>query len=288
MAKIKIITDTGADIPQELIKKHNLKVFPFLSIFGEDTYRTGEEFTSEAFFKKLADTGMIPTTAQTPYPEMDETLREYIKEYDTIIIFTLSAKASGQNNSLQMITRDIKEEFPDADIRVIDSETFSIGYGMTAVYASMLAEEGLSADEIVEKSVEYLKSWDVYFIVDSLTYLEKGGRINKASAVIGTLLDIKPVLSIRGGLVEAIDKFRGKKNLLKKLVAKIKENPEFDAEAKQFGVVHSDKEMGEELARLLKEEFEGAEIVMYNMLGPIIGTHTGPGLAGAFFRKKSN
>ena len=271
MSKIKIIADSGADIPNDLVQKYDIEIFSFLSIFGEDTYVSGVELDSKAFFKKLEETGIIPTTAQTPYTEMDEKIRKYADEYDSVIVFTLSSKASGQNNTLQMIKRDILEENPNADIRIVDSMSFTIGIGMGVVYAAELAQSGASADEIVEKATEYINSWDVYFLVDNLKYLEKGGRINKASAIIGGLLDIKPVLSIRNGLVEAVDKFRGKKNLAKKLINKIKENPDFDPSANQFAVVHANEQMGEE---------------MYNELGAIIGTHTGPDMVGVFFKKK--
>ncbi len=286
MSKIKIIADSGADIPNDLVQKYDIEIFSFLSIFGEDTYVSGVELDSKAFFKKLEETGIIPTTAQTPYTEMDEKIRKYADEYDSVIVFTLSSKASGQNNTLQMIKRDILEENPNVDIRIVDSMSFTIGIGMGVVYAAELAQSGASADEIVEKATEYINSWDVYFLVDNLKYLEKGGRINKASAIIGGLLDIKPVLSIRNGLVEAVDKFRGKKNLAKKLINKIKENPDFDPSANQFAVVHANEQMGEEMVSLLKQEFENCEIVMYNELGAIIGTHTGPDMVGVFFKKK--
>lgn len=286
MSKIKIIADSGADIPNDLVQKYDIEIFSFLSIFGEDTYVSGVELDSKAFFKKLEETGIIPTTAQTPYTEMDEKIRKYADEYDSVIVFTLSSKASGQNNTLQMIKHDILEENPNVDIRIVDSMSFTIGIGMGVVYAAELAQSGASADEIVEKATEYINSWDVYFLVDNLKYLEKGGRINKASAIIGGLLDIKPVLSIRNGLVEAVDKFRGKKNLAKKLINKIKENLDFDPLANQFAVVHANEQMGEEMVSLLKQEFENCEIVMYNELGAIIGTHTGPDMVGVFFKKK--
>lgn len=287
MAKIKIIADTGADIPKETAEKYDITVFPFMSIFGEEVYRSGEELSSEAFFEKLESSGIIPTTSQTPYVEMEETLRKCSAEYDSVIVFTLSSKASGQYNTLQMIKRDLLEENPNADIRIIDSMSFTIAIGMTVRYAAILAQNGASADEIEQKSLDYLNGWDMYFLVGTLDYLEKGGRINKASAVLGALLDIKPVLSIRGGLVEVVDKFRGKKNLVKKLIKKMKENPGFDPEAKQFGIVHANSELGEQMKVALKEEYPDCEIVMYNQLGAIIGTHTGPDVIAVFFRRKT-
>lgn len=286
MAKIKIIADTGADIPEEVVKEYDITIFPFISIFGEQTYRSGEELSSNEFFEKLEKSGIIPTTSQTPYVEMEQALRKYSAEYDSVMVFTLSSKASGQYNTLQMIKRDLLEENPNADIRIIDSMSFTIAIGMTVRYSAELARQGLGADEIEKKAAEYLKGWDMYFLVGSLDYLEKGGRINKASAVLGTLLDIKPVLSIRDGLVEVVDKFRGKKNLVKKLIKKMQENPDFDPSANEFGVVHANSELGEQMKAELKNEYPSSEIVMYNQLGAIIGTHTGPDVIAVFFRKK--
>ncbi|MCX7715594.1 MAG: DegV family protein [Clostridia bacterium] len=288
MAKIKIITDSGSDIPKDVAEKYNITVLPYMSVFGEKSYRAGVELSSSEFYRMLDETGIIPTTAQTPYPEIYEEMMDGVKNYDSVIMLTLSSKASGQYSTINMIKKEILEhENPNADIHIIDSKTFSLAIALAAIYASELAQSGMSAAEIAEKTKQYLDKWDVYFVVDNLSYLEKGGRINKASAFVGTLLDIKPVLSIRDGLVEAVDKFRGKKKLAQKLIDKIKENPNFDADKCRFAVVHSANEaLGEEMKASLTNEFQNAEIVLYNELGPIIGTHTGPGMVGVFFEKK--
>lgn len=286
MARIKFIADTGADIPEDIVEKYDLTIFPFMSIFGDKMYKSGVGLSGREFFKKLEEFDGIPTTSQTPYFEMEDALKKYSAEYDAVIVFTLSSKASGQHNSLQAIRRNLLEENPELDIRIIDTMSFTIGIGMAVVYAAELALKGESVDEVERKAKEYIKSWDMYFLVDNLAYLEKGGRINKTSAMIGTLLDIKPVLSIRDGLIESVDKFRGKKKLVKKLVDKVKQNPEFDSENPQFGIVHASDEWGEELKELLNSEFDNPPILMYTHLGAIIGTHTGPGVIAVFFRKK--
>lgn len=286
MSKIKIVADTGADLTEEQVKEYDIGLFRFFNIFDEESYVSGTDMTSDEFFQKMEQTGIVPTTAQAPYADMLDALEKYTSEYDTVIVFTLSSKASGQNNTLHMIKRDIEEENSNADIRIIDSETFSLGIAVGVIRASELVKGGADADTVEKQAREYMKKWDVYFLVDNLKYLEKGGRINKASAVIGGILDIKPILSVRNGLVEAVDKLRGKKRVTEKLIAKIKDNPRFDADAKRFAVVYADKDRGEEAVSALKEEFDGCDIVMYNQLGSVIGTHTGPGLVGIFFETK--
>ncbi len=283
--KIKIMVDTGSDISHETAEKYNISVLPILSVFGTKTYDTWNDISNKEFFRLLKNSDEIPTTSQTPYQTMYDMLLDAARQYDSVIVFTLSSKASGQYSTLNIVKNDIIENaLPDADIRIFDTMSFTVMIAQTAVYASHLAAEGKSADEIIPLCEEYLKSWDIAFVVGDLTYLQKGGRISKTVMAIGTLLDIKPVLTIRNGLIESIDKFRGKKNIPAKLLKKIKSDPAFDESRNEFLVVASDDNLGVELSTLLKEE--NARLTMYGEIGPIIGTHTGEGTVGIFYRIK--
>jgi len=283
--KIKIMVDTGSDISHETAEKYDISVLPILSIFGDKSYDTWNDIDNRQFFEMLKNSDSIPTTAQTPYPIMHDMLLDAAENYDSVIVFTISSKASGQYSTLNMVKNDIIEnDFPDADIHIVDTMSFTSLIAQTAVYASHLAEEGKNADKIVALCNDYIKSWDIIFVVDDLTYLQKGGRISKAVMAIGTLLDIKPVLSIRNGLIESVGKFRGKKKITEKIVDKIKSDPAFDENANEFIVVNSDEQAGIELSRLLKKN--GARITMYGDIGPTIGTHTGKGAVAAFYRIK--
>ena len=142
--------------------------------------------------------------------------------------------------------------------------------------------------ELMIKYVDFMESYDVYVAAQSLTYLEKGGRINKTSAIVGTLLDIKPVLTIKNGLIEAVEKIRGRKKLYKKLVELVREHPDFDDENPEFIVVQSNEEYGEELKELLIEEFGVEDLKYYVELGPVIGTHIGPGTLAVLFKLKQS
>lgn len=282
---IKIIVDTGSDISHETAEKYNISVLPILSVFGDKTYDTWNDITNKEFFELLKNAEEIPTTAQTPYDVMYSTLLDAARQYDSVIVFTISSRASGQYSTLNTVKNDIIENvFPEADIRIVDTMSFSILIAQTAVYASHLAAEGKQADEIVALCGEYLKSWDVVFVVGDLTYLQKGGRISKAVMTLGTLLDIKPVLTIKDGLIGSSDKFRGKKNIPAKLIKKIKATENFDKTKNEFMVLSSDENLGVELSALLKEE--NARLTMYGEIGPVIGTHTGEGVIAAFYRIK--
>lgn len=285
MAKIKIFVDTGADMPEETAREKNIGILRFMSIFGEKSYVTGTELSNVEFYKRLEEYRNIPTTSQTPYADMYDALSEASRENDTVIYFALSSKGSGQYNTARMVSEEIREGNPNADIRIVDTMTFSAYISMGALYACGLAEKGENVDAIIEKTLEYMKTWEVYILVDSLKYLEKGGRITKTSAIVGTLLDIKPVLTIRNGLIEPLEKIRGKKKVFKKLMELIKENPSFDKEKNEFLIVESDKEYASEVRGLIKEEFDTAPTMEFEF-GPVVGTHIGPGTLAVLFRVK--
>lgn len=287
MADIKIVVDTSSDIPQEIAEKYDIGVLSFLSVFGETSYVTGTELSNRDFYEKLSQSDALPTTAQTPYGDMYDYLLEQSRAHDSVIYFTISSKGSGQYTTAEMVKKDILEEDnPNADIYIVDSMKYSLFITAAAIRAAEMAAEGKTVEKIIADCKAYLESWDVLLLVDNLTYLEKGGRINKASAIVGTLLDLKPLLSIRDGLMECTQKLRGKKRIFEKLIDKIKEDAHFDAEKKQFMVVQSDDEKGRELCELLKQEFDIDDVYLYSEFGPIVGTHTGPGAVAVIYRIK--
>ena len=286
MGTYKIFVDTGADMSEEMAAQNNIGMIRFLSVFDETSYVTGTELTNEKFYEMLEASDKIPTTSQTPYADFYEQLKQASIEYDTVIYFALSSKASGQYNTACMIKNEILEDDnPNADIRIVDTETFSIFISIAALHAKKLLDDGADVDKAIEESIEYMNSFQCYILVDTLKYLEKGGRITKTSAIVGSLLDIKPVLTINNGLIEPVEKLRGSKKVFKKLLKLIRENPDFDEESDTFMVAHSKEEYGQEMKALIKEEF-GVDILHYFELGPIVGTHIGPGTLGVLFKLK--
>lgn len=286
MHDIKIIIDTGADMPPELVKKYNFGVLSFMSIFGEKSYKTGVDITNSEFYDMLDAAENIPTTSQTPPAEMFEVFARETKEHEAVIYFTLSSKGSGQNHTAHLMAEDVLEENPDAKLYIVDTMSYSVFIAQTAIKAAELVKEGKTAEEIIEYCNEYIKTWHCFLLVNDLKYLEKGGRINKAEAILGGLLDIKPIITVRDGLVEPDDKLRGKKRLVEKVIQKIQESPDFDADKKEFLVVHSDKERGDEVVQRIKEVFGIDDVVLFTEFGPIIGTHVGRGAFAIIFRKK--
>ena len=277
MADIKIIVDSGSDIPQEIADKYDIGIISFLSLFGEEQYVQRVDITNEEFFDKLESFKGFPTTSQTPYGDMYDFFSRQCSENKSVIYFALSSAASGQYQTANLVKNEILEENPDADFHIVDTQTFSLYIAKTAVHAAQMAQDGKNAQEIITECENYIKTWRAYLLVDTLKYLEKGGRLSKAAAFVGTMLDIKPILTIEHGLVESMDKLRGKKKLLDKLIEKIQDDPDFDADNPKFLVVQSDAEKGEETLEKLRDEFGEDCIEMYGEFGPLIGTHVGRG-----------
>lgn len=277
MADIRIIVDTGSDIPEDIAKKYNIGVISFLTLFGEEQFVQRVDITNEEFFDRLETFDGFPTSSQTPYGDMYDFFAKECREHECVIYFALSSAASGQYQTANFVKNEILEENPDAKFYIVDSYKFSLYIAQTAVHAAQLAAEGKSPEEIIEDCEKYIKTWRCYLLVDTLEYLKKGGRLSKSAAFVGTLLDIKPVLTIENGLVENLDKLRGKKKLLEKLLEMIRDDPDFDEENPKFMIVQSDDEKGQKACEMLREEYGDDCIEMYGEFGPLIGTHVGRG-----------
>ncbi|MBQ7794648.1 MAG: DegV family protein [Clostridia bacterium] len=286
MKRIGFMIDTSADMPEELIEKYDLKKVNFIVNFDDEGFVAHEEISNEEFYAKIRETGIHPKTAQTPYQTLYDALLENAKECETLIFYTLSSKASGQYQTATLIAKELMEENPELDIRVVDTQKFSMYIGMAVIKAYELAQQGASADEIIEKSLEHINQYEVYLIVDDLNYLAKGGRLKKTTAIIGTMLDIKPVLGIVDGLIEPLANLRVKKKIYKKLVEMVKESDGFNPDNTDMMIIHSNEVYANELHTALAEEFGDEKITAHIEIGPIIGTHTGPGAVAVVFRKE--
>jgi len=283
MSSIKIITDSTADIPKHFAEEYNITVVPLTVHFGDEAYKDWYDLSSEKFFAKLAESEVMPTTSQVPPSAFEQVFREEIQKYDTIICFTISSKASGTYQSA-VIARDMVLEEQEGDIEIIDSMSFCYGYGIAVVEAARMAKAGKSKAEIMDKIRYLLENTDAYFIVDTLEYLKRGGRINMASAVIGSILNIKPILSIKDGLVVPVDKVRGSKKVIPKMIEMIKKG-NYDVKGKTVALVHG--AVPEKLAEL-KQELEaqfGISHFEISEVGCVVGAHSGPGILGVVLTK---
>lgn len=286
MTDVKIMVDTASDAPQEILEKYNIGMLDMISVFGETSYVMGKDITDEEFFEKIQECEKLPTTAQTPYAEMYDVLLKEVKEHKSVIYFTISSKGSGQHQTARLVAEDIKEDYPEGDLHIVDTQTFSLFITCGAVYAAKLAEQDKSVDEIIKETMDYIAKWHVRFLVGSLHYLEKGGRINNTTATVGTLLDLRPVLHVHDGLIEQFDKIRGKKKIVDKLIDIVDDIPGLDTENPQFMVIQYNKERGDETVEKLKEKYGDDCILAYTGFKAAVGTHIGPGSFAIFAKTK--
>lgn len=281
MAKIKIITDSGSDLTMEEAKQYNIDILPyFLHIDGKE-YRTGIDISSQEVYEVLRTCKELPTTSQVPMEEMVNAFRKYTSEGYEVLMITISSRATGAYNSAQIAKNMVLEENPNAVIELLDTQRFAYIIAYAAIHAAKLAEEGADMESVKKEVLELMDCYDVYAAAQSLKYLEKGGRINKASLVMGNVLDIRPVLSIRNGLMEATGTIRGSKKIVSKLVKRLAESG-YDQTDKTLIVVNADMpEEAEELKSLLEEKFAPKEVLIREV-GPTIATHIGPVIAVFF------
>ena len=284
MLNIKFIVDSTSDISKEYAEENNITVMGMPIIFEDGTTsRDWVEMTHEEFYHKLTISNTIPTTSQVPLGEIEDVLEKYAKEYDAVIFITLSSKGSGTYQSANLAKNNVLEKMPEAKIEIIDSMAYSLFIGVMLDEAIRLQKEGKSLEEIVEGAKKVRSHTDVLVVVDTLKYLEKGGRINKASLIAGTLLDLKPVLSVRNGIIESIDKFRGNKTIISKMIKKLKTS-DINTSNPRFCIVHAQaQDKAEQLWEAIQAEYENAELFMMSQIGATVGTHIGPGTVAVMY-----
>lgn len=285
MAKIKLVTDSTADLPQEYYERYGIAVIPMLINFGEEGYRDGVDITPEEFYAKLVSYDGFPTTAQITPGVFIKEYQKWAEEYDIIISIQLSGRLSGTVDSARLAAQSIE----NAQVVVYDSESASLGIGFQVLEAARAIEEGCDLQEILRRMDHVKATTSIYFSVPSLEHLQKGGRIGKASAFIGGLLNIVPLLTIAEGVVAPFEKIRGKKRVLGRITELLGERvEEWGKENLNIAVLHTvNPEGAQELVEQYKSTFD-VEDILVTQLGPTIGTHTGPGVIATVFYKKIN
>ncbi|MBR0277040.1 MAG: DegV family protein [Clostridia bacterium] len=289
MARIKIITDSASDIPEYIEKKYNITILPICIIIDGKTYYDRQDIQGRDFIKKLADTDTIPTTSMVPMDLVENELRSNLEDYDYQIFITISSKASGEYNAINILKQQIEDETnKKSNIIILDSMSLSMPYGRVVTEMAKMAMAGSSLDDIMNVYYSGLKKSCVYFVVDDLKYLEKGGRIKSSSALIGSLLGIKPILTINDGLVEFIGKERGKQRAIDKIVELTVSQYDKDDKNNKIWIPNGNAdETCEELKSIIKEKINPPDVEIYN-LGCTIATHVGSGLFGIAFNKKGD
>ncbi|REK53935.1 MAG: DegV family protein [Thermobacillus sp.] len=282
MCAVKIVVDSTSDIPAEECQRLGIEMIPLKVHFGEETYLDGVTIGPGNFYDMLEASLVMPTTSQ-PSPNDFLELYQCILDKDPeaqIISFHLSSEFSGTYQSA-VIAKSMLEGEPD--ITVVDSRSASHGFGAAALLAAEMAREGASKEQILEAAYRLLKGMRIYFLVDTLEYLQRGGRIGKAAALIGGLLNIKPILTIQDGVVAPVEKTRGTKKAMNRIIEMLEE--EFGRSPVHVGIGWSKyDEHAKELLARVQEKFD-VRSVRHVLIGGVIGAHVGPGTSAVFMYK---
>ncbi|MGN0316940.1 MAG: DegV family protein [Lachnospira sp.] len=284
MGKILITTDTTSDLPIDFVKENNIDIVNLFYAFGDTVYGKENVISEHEFYDKMRNGAMPTTMACNPEDCKDMFARRIEEGYDIIHIAFSSALSSSCNNA-KIAADEIKEDNPSAKIEVIDSLSASMGEGLAVYKAVQLRNEGKSFEEIVDWLNENILHIVHNFTVDDLNHLYRGGRVSKATAIIGTLAGIKPVLHVSDeGKLVAIGKVRGRKKSLIQLVDRMESNMgAYRDKNDVVFIVHGDcPEDAQFVADKVRERF-GIDNIWINYVCPTIGAHSGPGTVALFF-----
>jgi DegV family protein with EDD domain len=278
---VKIITDSAADLPKEIAKQHGIEVLPLLVYLGEQEFRDGETMNPKEMFKGMRE-GKVYKTAQVPLQVFREQFQQMAERDEVCIYVAFSSALSGTYQSAVLARNEILEDYPDFKLEVIDTKCASMGFGLVVLKAAQLAAEGRSQAEILEAIRYHAEHMEHIFTVDNLEYLHRGGRVSRTAAFIGGLLNIKPVLHVDDGRLIPIEKLRGRRKVLDRMVAIMQERGTRQSE-QVIGISHGDDlETAEALRDMIREKFGSKEFII-SQIGGAVGAHSGPGTLALFF-----
>lgn len=287
MSKFVITADSTVDLPKAFLEEKQVPVVSLSYIIDGATYKDGEGLTSKEFYDKIRE-GAMPTTSQVNPEQARDLFEPILKGGTDILHIAFTSGLSGTYNSCRIAAEELREEYPDRKIVVVDSLCAASGGGMLLYKAIELKEQGKSFDEIVTWVEENKLHVCHDVTVDDLFHLHRGGRVSKTSAVVGTIIKIKPIIHVNDeGKLIVIGKERGRKKALQTLVERMEEKSQ-GFENDIVMITHGDAlEDAEYVKGLIQDKF-GITNIMINPLGTVIGSHTGPGVIALFYMGNRN
>lgn len=281
MKKVKIVTDSAADLPSWVHDEEEITVLPMTVYFGDEEFRDGVDITPSNFYSRIRQKDAQPKTAQPRLNDVRETLQKLSADGSSIVVIHLSSGLSGTYATTEMVAEEMRAH--GADISVVDSLSASFGQGWLVLCATRMARAGACRDEILSDLNQRIPRMNHLFILDTIEFLMRGGRISKTEAFVGTVLDVKPILYIDDhGKILAKGKTRGRKRSITQLLQEV-EARMTHPELQTVGVIHADcPDEADELIEELKRRINPREIIKAEMTATV-GTHVGPGLLGITF-----
>ncbi len=280
MTKVAVMTDSTAYLPDNLVKSLSITVAPQVLIWGEETFRDGVDIMPDEFYKRLKTAKVMPTTSQVSIGDMKTTFEKLLESgYDVLGIF-ISSKLSG---TIQSATQ-ARELLPKAAdrISIVDSDSTAMAMGFHVLTAARAAQAGASLAECLQLAEQSRTHTGVYFVVDTLEFLRRGGRIGGAQALLGSALNIKPILELRNGRIESIEKVRTKGKAIERMIDLVLQRVG-DQKPVRLATLHANAE-AEARQALEKATLQlHPDETVFASVSPVIGTHAGPGTIGLAF-----
>ncbi|GAB4539842.1 MAG: DegV family protein [Anaerolineales bacterium] len=277
MSKIAVVTDSTAYIPEEYVKRHNITVGPQVLIWGDETFRDGIDITSNEFYTRLKTAKVMPTTSQVPVVTMHDIFESLVKQdMDVLGIFISTLLSGTQQSAIQA-----KEMMGSAGekVTILNSQTTAMALGFQVLAAARAAESGASLKECVAQAESAVERTGVYFAVDTLEFLHRGGRIGGGQKFIGTMLNLKPILSVQKGRVEGIDRIRTKSKAHDRILELVGEQVKGKSNVRLATLHANAPEDAKTLLERASKELNAVESI-FTEVSPVVGTHTGPGTVG--------
>ena len=287
----QLISDGPCDFTNEEAKEQNVGVVPAYVTFDQENYlKEGVEIDSEDYFKRLiAEKNLRPKTAQPNPQDYVDAFEPYLKEGKDILALTISSKLSGSNASANMAAEQLREEYPNQKIHVMDSQSVTIGQGLILREMSKMRDAGYSLEDTVALAEKVRETTRIYVTIDTLEYLRRGGRVGPTTALVGGILGLRPILQVENGEVSQLDNVRGKKHAYKLMEEGVVASLEDVKDDINICVGHI---MSEDDANDFKTRMENALDIQINIpvakIGAAVGTHAGPGAMGFAYCRKYN
>lgn len=274
MGNIAILTDSTAYLPAEFCERHDVHVAPLCVIFDGESFRESVNITTESFYERI-EAGNLPTTSQPSIGETVELIERLPKEVTDVVVITLSSGISGTYQAMVSLN-----DMVDVNVHAFDSEISCMPQAFLVEEAVRLRDAGSSAREIVAHLEKMRSMIRAYFVVDDLNHLQRGGRLSAAQALVGSFLQIKPVLHFQDKMIVPFEKIRTYKKAVRRIEEIMEDSIEGQGEGYCIGIIHANcpERQAEEIASM-KERFPKAQVTG-GYFGPVIGTHLGPGAIG--------
>ncbi|MFD1066752.1 DegV family protein [Oceanobacillus locisalsi] len=280
---VTILADSACDLSEHYYNEYNIEMIPLTVHLESKDYQDSIDISSKTIYDAMRK-GEAPKTSQASANQFKDIFTSYTEAGKPLLYIAFSSELSGTCQAAKMVEQEIKETDPEAPLHIIDSKCASLGLGLVVLEAAKMAQKGFSFQDIIEQTEKNTAKMEHIFTVDNLEYLYRGGRVSKTAAFVGGLLNIKPLLHVDEGKLIPLEKIRGTKKVLKRMVD-VMDKRGSNLQKQIIGISHGDDlPRARELSKMIQDRFGvKEENIIIEMVGSVIGAHSGPGTLALFF-----